>query len=66
MVVDSIVIINLTMGMVFLPPSGLLQGSIQFVSNVYFARTLLGEEITKRSLVATAVIVVGNVRAQGG
>eukprot|EP00217_Crustomastix_stigmatica_P011127 CAMPEP_0183801924 /NCGR_PEP_ID=MMETSP0803_2-20130417/29086_1 /TAXON_ID=195967 /ORGANISM="Crustomastix stigmata, Strain CCMP3273" /LENGTH=341 /DNA_ID=CAMNT_0026046655 /DNA_START=62 /DNA_END=1084 /DNA_ORIENTATION=- len=35
--------------------------SVQFVSNVVFAKYILGEKVTKRVLVATALIVVGNL-----
>lgn len=37
------------------------QGSVQFVSNVVFARFVLGEEITLRVILATAVILGGQV-----
>ena len=36
-------------------------GSVQFVSNVVFARFVLGERVTWRVLGATALIVVGCV-----
>ncbi len=36
-------------------------GSVQFVSNVVFARFVLGEQITLRVIVATAIIVAGQV-----
>ena len=34
-------------------------GGVQFVSNIFFAGCILGERITKRGLLATAVIVLG-------
>ncbi|CAJ1411438.1 unnamed protein product [Effrenium voratum] len=38
-------------------------GAVQFISNVFFARFLLGEKITSRTLGATAAIVIGVVIA---
>lgn len=35
----------------------LLQGSIQFVSNVVFVRFVLGETVTRKTVFATCVIV---------
>lgn len=35
----------------------LLQGSIQFVSNVVFVRFVLGETVTRKTVLATCVIV---------
>jgi hypothetical protein len=39
-----------------------LQGSSQFVSNVFFARFVLGERITLRVVTATCIIIGGQVR----
>ncbi|GAQ88927.1 hypothetical protein KFL_004700090 [Klebsormidium nitens] len=36
-------------------------GSVQFISNVGFAYFVLGENVTNRIVVATALIVVGNI-----
>jgi magnesium transporter len=36
-------------------------GSVQFVSNVLFASSLLGERITPRTLIGTGVVVLGNI-----
>ena len=35
-------------------------GSIQFVSNLFFAKIINGEKITKQSLIATCFIMAGN------
>ena len=34
-------------------------GGVQFVSNIFFAGCILGEKVTRKSLIATAVIVIG-------
>jgi len=36
-------------------------GSTQFVSNVFFAKFVLGERVTRRTLLATLAIVCGNL-----
>ena len=40
-------------------------GSVQFVSNVVFGSTVLGEIVTRKTWVATFVIVIGNVLIVG-
>jgi magnesium transporter len=34
-------------------------GGVQFVSNIFFAKCILGEKVTRRGLIATLVIVLG-------
>lgn len=36
-------------------------GSIQFVSNLFFARGINKEPITRRAIIATGIIIVGNI-----
>lgn len=36
-------------------------GSVQFVSNVFFAHFLLGEEITSQVIMGTSIIILGNL-----
>lgn len=34
-------------------------GGVQFVSNIFFARCILGEKVTKKGLIATSIIIIG-------